>query len=146
MQVEGIYGAKVEQDPAVHEDVEQPAVEEAGRDQAPPLPHLDQRSVLCAELNERLGIDVDRVAVAGPHAVNGGDDVEPEVDEQNQDRVEARVRDESADDAGDVSLDRARPNRFMAIGTDAVLGGDEGPAMRAHSAGIHFTFILIPDG
>src|SRR3954467_7540226 len=76
--------------------------------------------------------------------IESGRDVQAEVDQKEDSGRETRVRDESAHQVGRTAatVDRARSHRRVAIGTHLVVRGDECPAMRAHSAFIHYMGIV----
>src|SRR5437588_316104 len=96
--------------------------------QAPPLVIAqDQDALLRAECDERR-------AFAHSSGVNCRRDVEPEVDDQNQYRGKARVRDKAAQNRSRLTFGRSRSHHFIAIRTAAIARGYECPAVRAHAA------------
>src|SRR5207244_1693159 len=103
--------------PGVHGDMDQSAVEEPGGHEAPPLPGEDSAAKLAAELVERLDVQVhEGAAVAESHAVDDGDKVQPEIDdEQHRGRV-PDMRDQAAEEVGwGPNIDRPRADCFMAV-------------------------------
>src|SRR3954454_25273252 len=79
-----------------------------------------------------------------PLRVNRRRDVKPEVDEQEDSRSETRVRNESTHQVGRTAatLDRAWSHGRVAIRAHLVVRGDKCPAVRAHSAFIHYMGIV----
>ena len=117
----------------------QAAVQKARGDQAPPLAHLKRFAEFRAEFEERAAVNAhQRIGVALAHAVQHGRREQAEVDEQNDGGGEAGVRDETSQNFLRLApIDRARPHLGGAVGTDTITGGDESPAVRAHTALIH---------
>jgi hypothetical protein len=131
--------AQVEQDPGVHQDVQQAAVQEPRRQQAPPFARPDCGTVLGAEIDQRPQIEIrHRAASARAHRVQRHRDVKAGVDQQDHHRRETGVRDQAPQYIRrGAALDGGRAHLNFAIGADFIAGRDKGPAIRAHPAGFH---------
>jgi hypothetical protein len=106
--------------------------------ESPPLPGVDERTKLRSEHDESLSIEIERGAATRRfRGVQHAGGVKPRVDQQDHHGGEARVRD-SGHLAGRASIDCAGADFGVAVGANFIGGRDEGPAIRAHAAFIHW--------
>src|SRR5690349_14646442 len=119
--------------------MEDSAVQKSGRHQPPPLAGANRRPELGAEGKQRFHVEIDEIAAPAIHAKKRRSEVQAGVDQQDDDGVEARLRNEAAEDrSGTGTLYALWRHGLVAVRTDAVLRRDKGPAVRAHAARFHF--------
>ncbi len=101
--------------------MQQPSVEEARRQEAPPLAHQDRRAQLGPEVNQRPAIDVDPAPLARAHTIEGGRGEEPEVHQQNHGCGEMGVRYETGNLPRRPPVDGSRADFGFAVRANTVV-------------------------
>jgi hypothetical protein len=131
--------SEIEDDPRVHQNVQDAAVEVPGGDQPPPLAREDRTGFLGSELVKGLPVDVrDQTFGSASHRVQSAGRIKAEVHQQQHHGGESGTGDQASEGI------RAFPpfngggtQSHVAVGANFIVNSDEGPAIRAHPALFH---------
>ena len=114
-------------------------VQETGGNQAPPLAaNQNIVAVFGAEVGQSSAIEIESHLAGDPRAVEHGGQIESHVDEQDHHGREARMGDQATQNVRrGAAVDGARADLRFAVRAHLIVGGDKGPAIRAHAALVH---------